>query len=130
MFDADKKRKEREILNLFKQLCKDFPKGKISSSESPDFLLQISRRKKIGIEITCLNEFFSADNLSALIAKKEEKICFYRKILPYELWLIISCSNITQPQLDVYFRNQVKSGFDKIYLVDENKNILIQLAGS
>lgn len=50
-------RKQLEILliNYFRECHSDFPKGKIVSSESPDFILKMKTRNRIGIELTRLN---------------------------------------------------------------------------
>jgi len=47
---------ERIIIHYFIEKYKEFPKGKLSKTESPDFILNISPRKSIGIELTHLRQ--------------------------------------------------------------------------
>jgi hypothetical protein len=42
----DKKQQEREVLDAFRKHYDDFPKGKMRASESPDFIIIASRKKK------------------------------------------------------------------------------------
>jgi len=54
--NIQKSKKELEILIMqyFSSVFEDFPKGKIESSESPDFIINLSTRNKLGIELTRL----------------------------------------------------------------------------
>jgi hypothetical protein len=49
-----KKQLEILIIDYFRSAYSDFPKGKLKASESPDFVLDIAPRIKIGIELTRL----------------------------------------------------------------------------
>lgn len=55
--NAQNSKKELEILIMqyFISVFKDFPRGKIEPSESPDFIIKLSTRNKLGIELTRLN---------------------------------------------------------------------------
>ncbi len=91
----DKKIFELEILDLFRERFDDFPKGVLRNSESPDFILSLSARNKIGIELVRLHQqikgrdLYSYENLSACLYKKEEKLRIYRKKRLQEYWLIM-----------------------------------------
>ena len=51
----DKKQLEILLVNYFRVCYEDFPKGQLSPSESPDFILKMKNRYEIGIELTRLN---------------------------------------------------------------------------
>ena len=51
----DKKQLEILFINYFRENYADFPKGKLSSSESPDFIIKMKNRRELGIELTRLN---------------------------------------------------------------------------
>lgn len=56
----NKKQLEILIFENFRQCKTDFPSGRIVNSESPDFILSLNPRNKIGIELTHLYPVFSA----------------------------------------------------------------------
>jgi len=49
-----KKQLERLLIDYFKESYPEFPKGKLTESESPDFVLNSNSRQSIGIELTRL----------------------------------------------------------------------------
>jgi hypothetical protein len=51
----DKKQLEILLVNYFRTCYEDFPKGQLSPSESPDFIVKMKNRHKLGIELTRLN---------------------------------------------------------------------------
>jgi hypothetical protein len=51
----DKKQLEILLINYFRECYDDFPKGKLASSESPDFIVKMRSRRELGIELTRLN---------------------------------------------------------------------------
>ncbi len=51
----DKKQLEVLLINYFRECFFDFPKGKLSASESPDFILKMKNLHELGIELTRLN---------------------------------------------------------------------------
>lgn len=55
--NAQNSKKELEILIMqyFSSVFEDFPRGKVEPSESPDFIINLSTRNKLGIELTRLN---------------------------------------------------------------------------
>ncbi|MBK9290564.1 MAG: hypothetical protein IPM52_02875 [Bacteroidetes bacterium] len=107
---SDKKKEESEVLRAWLQIGSDLPKGRIVSSESPDFLWHISRRKIIGIELTKLMFPFSAahidlgiregrwhliQKLNQLIVSKNELIPLYlSNTRSSEIWLLVDCDDM------------------------------------
>jgi hypothetical protein len=51
----DKKQLEILLVNYFRVCYGNFPKGQLSPSESPDFILKMKNRHEIGLELTRLN---------------------------------------------------------------------------
>lgn len=51
----EKKQLEILLVHYFRACFDDFPKGKLSPSESPDFVIKMKNRREIGIELTRLN---------------------------------------------------------------------------
>jgi hypothetical protein len=51
----DKKQLEILLINYFRESYADFPKGKLSPSESPDFIVKMKNTHELGIELTRLN---------------------------------------------------------------------------
>ncbi|HSO87873.1 MAG TPA: hypothetical protein VLQ91_15055 [Draconibacterium sp.] len=51
----DKKQLEILLVNYFRTCYDDFPKGRLSPSESPDFIVKMRSRRELGIELTRLN---------------------------------------------------------------------------
>jgi hypothetical protein len=51
----DKKELEILLINYFRALYEDFPKGLLNPSESPDFIVAMKNRHELGIELTRLN---------------------------------------------------------------------------
>lgn len=51
----DKKQLEILLMHYFRACYEDFPKGQLSPSESPDFIIKLKNRHEIGIELTRLN---------------------------------------------------------------------------
>lgn len=52
---ADKKQLEILIMQYFRKSYSDFPKGRMKSTESPDFTLNMKNFRLLGIELTRLN---------------------------------------------------------------------------
>ncbi len=91
-----KKKEELAILELFRDRFDGFPKGILKPSESPDFILSLEPRKRIGLELTRLHrqnpgsDLFSYENISACLEQKESKLVLYRKKRLQEYWLILA----------------------------------------
>src|SRR4030043_248178 len=92
MFPQEKKQNELSVLNDFMNHYDGFPKGKIRKTESPDFIVEINPRQRVGIELTRLLPAASEDSrhryipaqvsreiLERTISRKEEKLPVYRE---------------------------------------------------
>jgi len=79
------------VMDYFRNHFEDFPKGKLIKSESPDFILKVSHKKFLGIELTRLDD--QAPSLKERIQKtlenKNQKIHQYQNPGFYAFWLII-----------------------------------------
>ena len=53
---------ELQIIQQFKAGYSDFPKGKLEKSESPDFILRLTAKSAIGIELTKMSYFNRGQN--------------------------------------------------------------------
>jgi hypothetical protein len=123
---------ERKVLDRFINAYPEFPDGRIFKTESPDFILAMTPKYHIGIELTHLhdpagkkNTSYSAiqvtkEILDAVILKKEEKIRIYEKKKLNEIWLIITM--IEPDQVPGYNLDnkmaiwQFKNGFTRVFL--------------
>lgn len=116
----DKNAEEWIVMRYFREKYADFPKGKLVKSESPDFILKVNRKKRIGIELTRFDYNSSGSNTKSLlnlIAKKEEKLRIYQKKLLSAYWLIISIET-PEPKKLLSETSFFKSKFDKVFLFD------------
>ena len=122
----DKKHTESIIINLFREHFPDFPKGSLKPSESPDFILGITPRQKIGIELTSLHpyskdtELLSYENITACLDAKNEKLRLYQRKKLNEYWLIISVDD-PQSWNRINIHNKLilrifKTGFNRVFL--------------
>jgi hypothetical protein len=122
----DKKHTESIIINLFREHFPDFPKGSLKPSESPDFILGISPRQKIGIELTSLHpystdtELLSYENITACLDAKNEKLRLYQRKKLNEYWLIISVDD-PRSWNRINIHNKLifwvfKTGFNRVFL--------------
>ncbi len=141
---SDKKAHEQQVLQIFRNLISDFPKGEVLQTESPDFLVCLNRKKVIGIELTELHGQTFYDNrgyynspellyqnIEHTISAKEEKIYLYQKVKPVELWLLIHLRSF-QDQLSFHYRNRLtnwdfNSSFDRIFLLEETNQELHEI---
>jgi len=119
--------KEIEVLNVFRKLYPHFPKGKLVKWESPDFLLKITPKKTIGIELTSIFSDFSFQEIKNTIYRKEDKISIYQKIKPFQLWLVIYGN--FEPNIVSFADNitPVRSNFSKIFLINLSGYKLLML---
>lgn len=51
----DKKQLEILLIQYFREIYDDFPKGQVNPSESPDFIVKMKNQHELGIELTRLN---------------------------------------------------------------------------
>lgn len=137
-----KKKAEQELIRQFKSIYSDFPKGKIVSSESPDFILKITRKKAIGIELiqlfspkgkTAKEEFTRENfikNLKHALAKKEEKLRLYQKNILGNYWLLISTESLRSASFNIHNlieKIDFESSFDKVFLFDSTSEKIYYL---
>jgi hypothetical protein len=138
----NQKEEEKLILELFRQEYDLFPKGKISNTESPDFMLRNSQKIATGIELTKLhgpglnkqNSHFSRgdssyippepsyENIEYTIRAKEEKLYLYRRKKPDQIWLIIT-TDLTDSPVSYNIGNKLsnwkfQSEFNKVFLFE------------
>ncbi len=132
-----KKTEELVVLELFRDRWKEFPKGKLNVAESPDFILCLSPRNKIGIELTRLHQHFpdadpfAYENILACLQGKEEKLRLYRRKRLQEYWLIIA---VLDPAYRPGYNLQNKlvarrfiSGYNKIFIFNLLDGKIIEL---
>ena len=147
----NQKEEEKLILELFRQEYELFPKGKISKTESPDFMIRDTTKNATGIELTKLhgpetnkqNSHFtkgdssyippvpSFENIEHTIRSKEEKLYLYRRKKPGQIWLIITADltdspvsfNITNKLMNWRFRTE----FNKVFLVELTRRKVFEL---
>ena len=133
----DKKQTESIIINLFRENYPGFPKGSLKSSESPDFILGISPKQKIGIELTSLHphfsdtELLSYENITACLEAKNEKLQLYQKKKLNEYWLIISVNDLhSWKRINIHNKLIVwvfKTGFNRVFLFNSINGKVIEL---
>ncbi len=138
----NQKEEEKLILELFRQEYDLFPKGKLSKTESPDFMLRNTQKVTTGIELTKLHapgfnnhrSHFSRgdstyispepsfENIEHTIRAKEEKLYLYRKKKPNQIWLIIT-TDLTDSPVSYNIANKLsswkfQSEFNKVFLFE------------
>lgn len=120
----DKKSEERLIIDYFRELLADFPKGKLIQSESPDFIIKTGSKRSIGIELTRLdhNAFSLKEKIEASLEKKNAKIALYQQKKFNAIWLIIHVDFIDVSK-SFNIKNKLEnwkfnSKFDKVLLFD------------
>ena len=128
---SSKKKAERQVLDGFRKVYEDFPKGKIIESESPDFIIKPKRKRTIGIElIQIFPENFEIEitrknfisNVAKAISKKEEKLNLYQKKILENYWLLISTEQRIPENFNVpTLLGKIKSAtlFDRVFLFDK-----------
>ena len=133
----DKKHTESIIINLFREHFPDFPKGSLKPSESPDFILGITPRHKIGIELTSIHphspdtELLSHENITACLEAKNEKLRLYQRKKLNEYWLVISVNDL-QSWNRINIHNKLiiwvfKTGFNRVFLFNTIDGKVLEL---
>lgn len=130
------------IMEQFRNEYEEFPKGKLQKSESPDFILKVSAKNAIGIELTKLHgptvhKFkthyprkingytapeFNRENLEYTIDAKNEKLGYYREKRLNQLWLLIT-ADLEESPVNYNLGNKLQnwsflSGFQKVILFE------------
>lgn len=133
---------EMLIMEYFRNEYKEFPKGKLMKSESPDFVLRVSPKNAIGIELTKLHgptvnkhkthypckiagynaPEFNRENLDYTINAKNEKLAYYQKKRLNQLWLLIT-ADLEESPVNYNMGNKLEkwsffSGFQKVFLFE------------
>jgi hypothetical protein len=122
---------------MFRENYPGFPKGLLKPSESPDFILSITSRQKIGIELTSLHPNFSDtdllsyENITACLESKNEKLGLYRKKKLNEYWLIISVNDLhSWNRINLHNKLIVwnfMTGFNRVFLFNTIDGIVLEL---
>ena len=133
----DKKQIESAIINQFRNRFRDFPKGSLKPSESPDFIVGVTPKAKIGIELTRLdlnipgNELLSYDNLKACLETKNEKLPLYRKQKLNEYWLIIHIDDLPSwKRINIHNKLMTwvfETGFNRVFLFNTKNGKVLEL---
>jgi hypothetical protein len=139
------------IMEQFRNEYKEFPKGKLEKSESPDFIVKVSPKNAIGIELTKLhgptiNKFkthyprkingytapeFNLENLQFTIDAKDEKLAYYREKTLNQLWLMIT-ADLDESPVNYNLGNKLQnwtfsSGFQRIFLFELKNQKVFEL---
>jgi hypothetical protein len=107
----DKKELEVLLINYFKTFYENFPKGQLSPSESPDFIIKMKNRHELGIELTRLNPV----NKTVLNENQMAQILIREEIISVSLVLFEQGSD---------FKLFVKFIFAESKIILKEKNIL------
>lgn len=96
------KKEERLILKYFSSVYPDFPKGKITESESPDFIIAPGPKRKLGLELTRLTRFDHNNKLHKVVQVDSfEKIICEKARVKFESKLAIPI------YVDIYFKQGI-----------------------
>lgn len=139
------------IMEQFRNEYKEFPKGKLEKSESPDFIVKVSPKNAIGIELTKLhgptvNKFkthyprkingytapeFNLENLQFTINAKDEKLAYYKEKKLNQLWLLIT-ADLDESPVNYNLGNKLQnwtfsSGFQRIFLFELKNQKVFEL---
>ncbi len=140
----NQKEEEIIVMEYFKSKYPGFPEGKLIKSESPDFILKLRSRKKVGIELTRLKENnnhnhnhgyvvpeITRENVETTILGKEEKIKIYQGRKVVKLWLIITVDYLkpddSASALELVLKSNYPSSFAKIFLFDLMEGTIYRL---
>ena len=139
------------ILEQFRYENKEFPKGKLQKSESPDFILRVSPKNTIGIELTKLHgptvnknkthyprringytaPEFNRENLEYTIDAKNKKLAYYQEKKLNQIWLLIT-ADLEESPVNYNLGNKLQnwnflSGFQKVFLFELNARKVFEL---
>ena len=142
---------ELQIIEQFRNEYRELPKGKLEKSESPDFILKITTKNAIGIELTKLHgptvakykthfprkingyvpPEFNRGNLEFTINAKNEKLSYYQEKKLNQLWLLIT-ADLDESPVNFNLGNKLQnwsfsSGFHKILLLELKKQKVFEL---
>lgn len=138
---------EQMVVLQFAELLDDWPKGKLQAAESPDFILKVSPRKAIGIELTELKgqDFINhtgrlinpgeiLENLRDTISAKDEKLILYQRKKLVQIWLLIHVEELKK-QVNFNLKNKLNqlefgSGFNRLFLLETKPGRLTELTNN
>ena len=129
----NKQEEEVFILNYFRESSMDFPKGRLIKSESPDFILKVSPKKSIGIELTRLdnNSDSLKEKIEATLQNKSNKLKLYQRNKFSTIWLIIH-TDFIEASKSYNIQNKMNNWkfdteFEKVFLFDLFENRIFQI---
>jgi hypothetical protein len=130
------------IMEYFRNVYTEFPKGKLVKSESPDFILSDNPKNTIGIELTKLHgptvhKFkthyplkiigykapeVNRENIEFTINAKNEKLRIYQQKKLNQIWLLIT-ADLNDSPVHYNLSNKLEnwhfaSGFQKVFLFE------------
>jgi len=121
------------ILNYFRESFMDFPKGRLIKSESPDFILKVSPKKSIGIELTRLdnNSDSLKERVEATLQNKSNKLKLYQRNKFNAIWLIIH-TDFIEASKSYNIKNKMNNWkfntkFEKVFLFDLFEKRIFQI---
>lgn len=142
---------ELSIMEEFRRNFPEFPKGKLQKSESPDFILKVSAKYAIGIELTKLhgpnvNKYkthfprkisgyippdFNLENLGYTIEAKNRKLPYYREKRLNQFWLLITAdfdeSPVTYNLGNKLMNWKFSSEFNRVFLLELKESSVFEL---
>ena len=122
---------EWNILEKFRRSFADFPRGRVIKSESPDFIVNTSRKKSIGIEITWLPGPLNGVSIEEAIARKEGKLKLYYKQRLDHYWLILLTGPEnglnSQQTINMLERNHIPSIFHRVFLFNPHDERIFEI---
>jgi hypothetical protein len=150
------KAEEKNVMLHFRKLMDGFPKGRLVQGESPDYLLYLSAKNSVGIEITRIIQSDDDLNLQShkhgqaknklkyfrisramverAIFLKEEKLSTYRKHRANSYWLIIwidEGDNFSSPRLSQNLQNHAfETRFNRVFLLLKSVGLVVELQKS
>ncbi|GAB4324068.1 MAG: hypothetical protein Kow00127_16780 [Bacteroidales bacterium] len=118
------KQKDEEFLvvSLFRAKVPEYSRGRLIRSESPDFILVMSRHNRVGMELTRITaENSISREITDAVSRKEEKLLrlYSRKLLRKYILVIYSEDAVVgaEDKLSQLVEN-VESGFEEIFFFD------------
>jgi len=139
------------IMEQFRNEHKEFPKGKLQKSESPDFVLKLNPKTTIGIELTKLHGStvrkekthyprqingyqppeLNRENIEYTINAKNEKTTIYQQKKLNQIWLLIT-ADLDESPVSFNLSNKLEnwifySKFQKIFLFELKNRKVFEL---
>ncbi len=136
---SERKKGERGYLEQLSGVYDQVPKGRVISSESPDFILRTGRKRRMGLEFTRMTRHdeapdpggyfqpeLSKEALTKVIRIKEQKLHLYRRKKLVQIWLVIVVDSFDIPDSFNIFNQitgwKIETDFDAVLLLDRSKD--------